>query len=244
MSNHDITATSSNHHEKRIFIVIPVYNEGDRIREVLKRIKRIIPNVQVILVDDGSQDSTTQMVVQEYPHIKIIEHDINLGKGAALRTGCEAAVYLSADLIVVMDGDGQHKAEDVPRLLDALDRGSFDIVFGRRRRSSTMPLVFRIGNSFLTSSIRLFFNIFIQDTQSGFRAFTREAYEKIRWEASDYSVETEMIIRAGKSNLRYAEIEIPTIYLDKYKGTTPSDGLKIFFRMILWKFLWLVGYKF
>ena len=75
----------------------------------------------------------------------------------------------------------------------------------------------------------------LRDTQSGYRAFTAEAYQKMRWQALDYSMESEMICNAGREKLRYKEIPISTIYADKYKGTTVVDGVKIVIKMMLWR---------
>ena len=98
-----------------------------------------------------------------------------------------------------------------------------------------MPLVPRTGNQLIQTFSKLLFNIKIRDTQSGFKAFTREAYEKIKWESMGYSVESEMIARTGKHRLRFRQIPIETIYRDEYKGTTFVDGIKIVLNMIRWK---------
>jgi len=82
---------------------------------------------------------------------------------------------------------------------------------------------------------QLLFKIRIRDTQSGYRAFTSRAYRKIRWKASNYSMESEMIANLGKHKLKYKEIPIRTIYTDRYKGTTVLDGIKIVFNMIWWR---------
>jgi len=84
----------------------------------------------------------------------------------------------------------------------------------------------------------LLYRINISDTQSGFRAFTAQAYRKIRWSATDYAMETEMVAKAGRERLKYKEIPIPTIYKDRYKGTTVIDGVKIFAQMVMWRLKW------
>ena len=98
-----------------------------------------------------------------------------------------------------------------------------------------MPLVLRFGNWFISNVVRILYGIDLSDTQCGFRAFSGEAYKKIRWNASDYSMESEMISKAGKQKLKYVQIPIQTIYSDKYKGTTIVDGVKIVLNMIWWK---------
>ena len=90
-----------------------------------------------------------------------------------------------------MDADGQHDPKEIPEFMTALD--SHDIVFGCRKIPKTMPLVFRFGNKVITKTMHLLYNINVHDSQCGYRAFTADAYKKIRWEALDYYVETEML---------------------------------------------------
>ena len=213
-----------------LWIVIPAYNEGDKISEVIEKAKFFSSNV--IVVDDGSRDNTKQIAERE--GIVVLSHVVNLGKGAALKTGCDYAVMKGAEKIVVLDADMQHKPEDIPRFLKALE--GRDIVFGYRQLDSgSMPSILRFGNKFINKLAFVLFGIKLNDTQCGFRAFTSEAYKKIRWRAADYSMESEMIANAGKQKLNYSEVAIETVYLDRYKGTTVLDGVKIVMNMISWR---------
>jgi hypothetical protein len=99
-----------------------------------------------------------------------------------------------------------------------------------------MPIVFRIGNKFINYATKFLYNMDLKDTQCGFRAMTAKTYKKVRWEANDYSMETEMIANAGKHNLKYSEIPVKTIYSDRYKGTTIVDGIRIVINMLIWRF--------
>ncbi len=210
-------------------VVIPAYNESSRIKNVIKEVKKITKNI--IVVDDGSHDNTAQ-VAQELG-VTVLRHITNLGKGAALKTGCDYALQKEFNYIIVMDADGQHKPKDISRFLKALEQN--DIVFGVRQKRKNMPLILRLGNWGLNFITKLCYGVKLHDTQCGFRAFTRHAYKKIRWEAQNYDMESEMIARAGKARLKYAEIPIETVYLDRYKGTTILDGLKIGMKMLLWR---------
>jgi hypothetical protein len=96
----------------------------------------------------------------------------------------------------------------------------------------------RIGNRILNGASKLFFGITAKDTQSGYRAFSRSAYPKIRWAASHYAMETEMLILAGRQKMRVEEIEVPTVYHDHYKGTTPIDGFRILGTLLKWRLFW------
>lgn len=217
----------------KIAVVIPAKNEEKRIEQVIKRVKEKVPESDIIVIDDGSDDQTVQ-TAENVSGIMVLRHRINLGKGAALKTGCEAAVQREAETIVLMDADGQHNPEDIPRFLEALS-DEYDIVFGSRIIGDDMPYVMRLGNKFLSFVTSLLFRSYISDTQSGFRAFRASVYPKIIWSSSGYGVETEMIINAAKHHLRMKEIDIKTVYHDSYKGTTIMDGIRIFINLILWR---------
>ena len=214
---------------KNIWVVIPAHNEGRRILGVLRNVRKYAANI--VVVDDGSTDDTNLKALDG--GAIILTHIINLGKGAALKTGCDYAASKGARLIVVMDADGQHDPAEIPNFVKMLEKA--DICLGFRRLNMKMPFVFRLGNASINLVTYLLYRIRLHDTQCGFRAFSREAYAKIRWSARDYSVESEMIANMGKSHLKYVEVPISTIYADRYKGTNVLDGIKIVLNMILWR---------
>lgn len=219
----------------RLGIVIPARNESARIGDVLARIEAVpgIGSHVVVVVDDGSADGTGALA--RAAGARVVRHVINLGKGGALRTGCEVALREGCDLLAVMDADGQHDPADLPRLVAPLLAGEADLVCAYRRFSADMPTAMRLGNHGLSRFFQVLFGTRITDTQCGLRALTAAAYEEVRWLATDYSVETEMLVRAARAHLRLEEIEIATVYHDRYKGTTPADGLKIFANMVMWR---------
>jgi glycosyltransferase involved in cell wall biosynthesis len=209
-------------------IVIPARNEAPRLPSVLDTLPISLEGVgemNLVVVDDGSSDDTGARARES--GARVVRHVVNLGKGAALRTGCEAALTLGADLIVVMDADGQHQAGDLPGLVAPLLAGEADVVLSYRQGLGSMPAVFEFGNTALSSVLRLMFGVALRDSQCGLRAFTAAAYPRLRWEARDYSVESEMVIRMVRSHLRFAEIPIAAVYQNRYKGTQPIDGVRI-----------------
>ncbi len=197
----------------------------------------------------------------------MIRHIINLGKGAALRTGSQYSLSKGAETLVFMDSDGQHDPEDIPRLLEALKDN--DIVFTFRERnpnrerksgrspiahsaaaelrsigpsrltddlgSENMPLVKKFGNTFIDALMRLLFSINVKDTQCGYKAMRKEAYEKMQLMSNDYSIGSEIAAKTGKYRLKFAQLPIKTIYADRYKGTTVFDGMQIELKMLWWK---------
>ncbi len=212
-----------------VWAVIPAYNEENNIGSIIKKTKKYVDNI--IVVDDGSNDKTKEAA--EKSGAIVLRHIVNLGKGATLKTGCDFAIKRGANFIAALDADAQHNPDDIPRFIDKLKK--YDIVFSYRKASRKMPVVLRFGNWFISNVVNIVYGVKLHDTQCGFRAFSKEAYKKIRWNASDYSMESEMISRAGKQKLKYVQIPIETIYSDKYKGTTIMDGIKIVLNMIWWR---------
>jgi len=212
----------------KTYIIVPAYNEEGRAKEVIRQVLDYCKNV--IVVNDGSTDNTEQEAKQ-FP-VTVINQK-NTGKGRALRNGCDYAIEQGAEVLIVIDADGQHETKDITRLLKALKNN--DIVFTYRHFVGTMPFVFRFGNWFISNVASVLFGIKLWDTQCGYRAFRSNVYNKIRWDALGYFMDTEMIIRAGKNNLKYEQVRIKTIYSNKRKGTNVFDGIKIVLKMIKWK---------
>jgi len=215
--------------KKKIFVVIPAYNEEKHINKVIKETKKYVDNV--IVVDDGSKDRTKEAAKKS--NAIVLRHLVNLGKGAALKTGCDYAVKNNAGIIIALDADAQHDPKEIPKFLESLKK--YDIVLAYRKLNKNMPIVLKFGNHVINKTIKLLYGPKIKDSQCGYRAFTAKAYKKIRWKASDYSMESEIIAKMGKYKLSYCEIPIDTIYSDKYKGTTILDGIKIVFDLLLWR---------
>lgn len=209
------------------WVIMPGYNEEKNIASAISDVLKFTKNL--IVVDDGSSDKTEEISKKICNHV--LRHKINLGKGAALKTGVEYAIKQGATRVAFIDSDGQHEAKELPRFFSQLESGN-DIVFGYRKLNKKMPLTFRIGNFVLSFGIYFLFHIKLQDTQSGYRAMSLDAYKKIKWKATDYSVESEMIANAGKNKLKYSEIPISTIYHDVNKGTTVFNGIKIMLDML------------
>ena len=218
-----------------VAIVIPAYHEAPRLRSVLNAIPRDLPSVaecRVIVVDDGSTDATAS--VARNAGAIVVRHRVNLGAGAALRTGTEAALKMGADIVVHMDADGQHPPEDLPRLLDTLYRGA-DAVTGVRAFHRPMPWLFILGNRFLSKVTRTLFGIANPDTQCAYRAFWAWAWPSLRWESADYAFASEMLVRGKRHGIEWDTIPIRTIYLDRYKGTGIGDGVRIFRKLLSWR---------
>ncbi|MBI2664965.1 glycosyltransferase family 2 protein [Candidatus Woesearchaeota archaeon] len=214
----------------KTFAVIPAFNEEKNIAAVVKSVKKHSKNI--VAVDDGSQDRTYEEAKKA--GVTVLRHIINLGKGAAMRTGSEFALKNGAEAILFIDSDGQHSAEDIPRLEKELDGA--DVVFTYRNlRSASMPAIKKFGNFVLNAMLSKLFRIKITDTQCGMKIMTADAYRKLHLISSDYNIESEIAAKTGKNKLRFRQLPIETIYTDAYKGTTVFHGIQIAMNMIWWK---------
>ena len=220
----------------KIAIIVPEYNEGQRAVDTISSILKFSKNL-VIVVDDGSDDNSFELLEKEFnknKQVVLLKHLINLGKGAAMRTGIKMARKRKMVAVIFIDADGQHNPKhlvDFERLLK-----SNDLVFGFRSMGVEMPSVRKWGNIFSLNLIKTLFKIDRSDLLCGYFAFKLKLYSKIKWSSSRYGVETEIAARAGKNKIDFREIKIDTIYIDKYKGVTIFDAFKILVKLPYWYF--------
>lgn len=216
----------------KYFVVISAFNEGDHIRSVLDDIRRN-SDLNVVVVDDGSTDKTSKNA-QEIQGTVVIRHKVNLGKGAAMKTGSEYAFMHGAKAVIFMDADNQHSPKDISKFVDAIEKGN-DVVFGSRDYGYATPLVRYMGNKIASVLVSVLYGIYVNDLLCGFRAITKRAYEKIKWESQGYGVETEIAIKTATFKLKYCQVSVAAIYLDEVKGVTILDAFGILFDVFRWK---------
>jgi len=200
----------SHEHEPRVFIVIPALNEERTICWVVYQATKQAD--AVIVVDDGSSDLTAEMA-KECGAV-VLKHKVNLGKGAALRTGFVESLRRGANIVVTLDADGQHDPREIEKLIAPIVNDEADVVIGsrfKRRSSANMPLYRKIGNKIL--------NIFtspkrrdITDTQSGFRAYNRKALKAIGITTNGIGVDSQILMEVNNKNLRIIEVPISCQY--------------------------------
>ncbi len=218
----------------KIFIIISLFNEKKHISAVLRDVAK--HKLPVVVIDDGSIDSSGSIVRGlKIKNLTLLTHKINLGKGAAMKTGAEYAFGKGADAVIFMDSDGQHKASDLPRFIEVLKSGKYDIVLGSRNMGMGVPLVRFLGNKIASVVLKVLFGVYTSDPICGFRALTRLGYEKIKWESNGYGVETEMVAKIGKYKIKHKEVPVETIYIDGVKGVTLFNAFGILGEVVKWK---------
>ena len=178
-----------------VAVVIPALNESLRIREVVQGALAQVPTV--IVVDDGSDDDTVERIADLPVHL--VRHPRRMGKGAALRDGFAEAARLGARAVVTMDGDGQHDAADIPRLIDAANRHPGCVVVGARlRKRAAQPTYRRLGNDFGDWGISWACGIRLVDTQSGQRLYPHHVYTLPDVPGEGFVFEAQMLISAAR----------------------------------------------
>ena len=219
-----------------VYLVVPAYNEEKTVSEIIEGI--VNEGYNVVLVNDGSEDKTLELAInskRKYPDkIFIVSHMINRGLGATLNTGMETAIKKNAKYIITFDADGQHAIEDISKFIQPLLNGEADAVIGSRPFED-MPLSKSFANIVMNFLTLIFYRRKVKDSQSGLRAFTKDAANKINVVSSGYGVSSEFIKEITDNNLRLSEVTITTIYTPETqsKGTDAIVGLKILFKMII-----------
>lgn len=230
---------------KRIGIVIPAYNEGSVISDVLRDLPRSIADstVTIIVVNDGSRDDTAQKVAQ-FKDVVLINHLLNSGAGAATRTGLAYAKQINCDVVATCDGDGQHHPDDAVKVIEATLNGLADLVIGSRIADlKGMPWYKTVGNLGLSAITYMIFGAFVVDSQSGLKAFNRMALHAIHFTGSDYSFCSEIVWRAKQQKLRVTEVPIRAIYTSYSmgKGQLKLNGFNLIGQMLKRRILGLLN---
>lgn len=221
--------------DKKIYIVIPAFNEGKVIQDVIKEV-RSAGYQNIIVVDDGSSDSTYQKA-QSTEGVVALKHFLNRGKGAAAKTGMEAAKILGADVVVTMDGDGQHNPQDIGKMLQLIGEG-LDVILGTRLKNPQgMPKYKILANHLGNLFTYLIYGLWVTDSQSGFRAYSKKAMDLIDTKTDRYEYDSEVIREISRHKLKYSEVPIEVRYtqysMGKKQKQNLTNGIKTLIKMII-----------
>ncbi len=213
----------------KALVVIPAFNEEKKIADVLRGIPARVNSAEldVLVINDGSNDGTDK-VVRDLG-VKMINHPVNRGLGAALGTGFEYARRQDYDLLVTLDADGQHDPSEIDRLVEPVTGGRADFVVGTRIFKKGMPLTRKILTLMASLATFSLSGVWTTDSQSGFRAFSRRAIENIFVEVDRMEVSSDFFRQANENNLKIVEIEITPIYTEysKRKGQNFLNSFNI-----------------
>lgn len=225
----------------KLAIIIPAYNEENAIAEVLNSLPRKFSGVRevvTVVIDDGSTDKTFEIASKSANFV--VKHVINLGVGAALSTGFEAAIRIKADVAVTLDADGQHNPKNIQALIDPIIKNRVDLVVGSRMfNTQGMPFLKIVGNWIMNLITFFIFGKWSSDTQSGMRAFSKKALENFDLHSLGYEICSEIIGEAKRNRLKYKEVPIETIYTSysKSKGQSAINAVNILTKLITIKIM-------
>jgi glycosyltransferase involved in cell wall biosynthesis len=212
----------------KLSIVIPCYNEAKTIRQIVERVRAApVPDKEIIVVDDCSDDGTLEVLRQEVAPLvnRIIYHEANRGKGAALRTGFAVA---TGDIVLVQDADLEYDPQEYPRLIKPIVDGQADVVFGSRFMGGDAHRVVyfwhTVGNKLLTLCSNMFTNLNLTDMETCYKVFRREVLKKITIEEDRFGFEPEITAKVARLHVVIYEVGI------SYYGRTYEEGKKIGWR--------------
>jgi glycosyltransferase involved in cell wall biosynthesis len=206
-----------------VSIVIPVYNERETIGELVERVRRVGIHHEIVIVDDFSIDGTRSVLLEldRLPDVRVLMHGYNRGKGAALRT---AFSHVRGDVVMIQDADLEYDPADLPALLEVIERGEADVVYGSRFLANPRQdpsRLHRLGNWMLTAASNLLTGQRLTDMETCYKVFRRELLQRIDLEQDRFGFEPEITAKVSRLGYKIAERPIG------YRGRSYDEGKKI-----------------
>ena len=214
---------------KSIAAVIPAYNEEKHIGDVARRTRQQLDHV--LVVDDGSADQTAERAREA--GAEVIVHEQNRGKGETIKTGLRHWEERQTEFVIILDADGQHRPEEIDRFAEAARTSYAKMFLGTRMNDvSSMPLVRRMVNRWMSKQISAVCGQEIPDTQCGFRMLHRQLIPELLTGAARFDYETEMLIVASRKGFKIASVPISTVYSDEVSSIHPVRDTIRFFKLM------------
>ncbi|HPA56886.1 MAG TPA: DUF2062 domain-containing protein [bacterium] len=199
--------------ELKCCVIIPTYNNSGTLSSIISGVLKFTDSV--IVVNDGSTDGTSD-ILKQFQDITVVTHEVNKGKGIALRTGFKKAVELDLDYAVTIDSDGQHNPEDLPNFIEKIEKEPGSLIVGARNmEQSTVPGKSSFGHKFSNFWYKVETGIDLPDTQSGYRLYPVKKLKDIRYITNRFEFEIEVIVRAAWTGIRVTHVPVSVIYFPK-----------------------------
>ena len=222
----------------KISVVVPVYNEKNTIREIVRRIQQVSFEKEIIIVDDYSTDGTREILKgMAGNNLKILFHDKNQGKGAALRTGFQE---VTGDIVIIQDADLEYNPQEYSILIQPILDGKADAVYGSRFLACPHRVLLfwhYVGNKFLTTLSNMFTNLNLTDMETCYKAFRSLLLKNIDIKSKRFGIEPEITAKLAKLKCRIYEVPI------SYSGRDYSEGKKINWKDGIAAFFWIIRYN-
>jgi glycosyltransferase involved in cell wall biosynthesis len=226
----------------KLSIVIPIYNEKATLAEIFRLVQATPYEKEIIAVDDASSDGSQAILAQlaeQYENVKTFYHQQNQGKGAALRTGF---AQVTGDVVIIQDADLEYRPADYPSLLEPIEQGVADVVYGTRmvggRPHRVLFFWHYMGNRAITTLSNMFTNLNLSDMEVGYKVFRAEVLQGIHIKCDRFGVEPELTAKIAKKRVRIYEVPIQYHGRDYASGKkiTWRDGMAAIFHVIRFKF--------
>lgn len=209
----------------KLSVIIPVYNERDTVELLLKRVEAAPYEKEIILIEDASTDGMleilTRLARDHRDQVRLVLHQENCGKGAAIRTAIE---YVTGDIVIIQDADLEYDPQDYPKLLELILDGHTDVVFGNRFHGGPHRVLYFWhfhGNRLLTTLCNMMTNLSLSDMEVGYKVFRTEVLQRLRLTSNRFGIEPELAVKVAKLGYRVYEVPIA------YHGRTYAEGKKI-----------------
>ncbi len=217
------------HTPNHICLIIPAYNEDANLGRVLRESLSYCPHIFVI--DDGSTDRTQELAAAS--GTVLLRHEVNRGKGQALKTGFKKAIAEGFKAVITMDGDGQHDPAEIPKFLETYRRTGIPVLVGNRMKNlAGMPLIRQLTNRMMSWIINRQINQYIPDTQCGYRLYRCDVVAYISAQSEYFATESEILLHIARRGIRIGSVRIATIYTDQRSKIQPLRDTIRFFKMI------------
>jgi glycosyltransferase involved in cell wall biosynthesis len=223
----------------KTLVIIPCKNLEHEVGDVVKGVLDLDLELDIVVVNDGSTDGTSQTARAAGAHV--LEHEVNQGKGAALKTGFEYAVEKGYDAVITMDGDGQHDPSAIPDFLDAVDKCDADVIVGTRMHAvGDMPRLRQWTNRTTSRVVSFLARQKIPDSQSGYRLIKVKVLRDVvkSFVTTKYDTESELLIRAARRGYRTAAVGIKSIYTGTVSHINPFVDTLRFVRLVGRSMFW------
>jgi glycosyltransferase involved in cell wall biosynthesis len=218
----------------KLSVIMPVYNEADTIAEILQRVSAVPIEKEIVLVDDCSKDGTSDILkLQNHiPNLRIITHEANGGKGAAVQTALQ---HITGEIVVIQDADLEYDPNDFHKLIAPIVDGQTQVVYGVRNLG-TQKWYMALGNKFLTLVTNLLYGVKLQDMETCYKTMRREVVQGMVLECRRFDVEAELTAKIVRRGYRIVEVPIGYMARHEQKKLSPLDGWPAIRALIKYRF--------
>jgi len=215
-------------------VLIPVYNEESSVHELLHRVLAVPCDKELVVVDDCSTDSTWEILATvEHSRVRVFRHEVNQGKGAAIRT---ALAHARGDWVIIQDADLEYDPNDYPRLLELVQSGKAQVVYGVRDLDKQKPL-FRLGNKLLTLATNVLYGSHLSDMETCYKLMPREVMLNLNLEATRFQIEPEITAKLLRRGIPIREVPVWYQPREEKKLSAWKDGLPAVWTLLKYRFV-------